>query len=205
MHLFFRLTLFTLLLLASFNQRAIAQNQSEPIRLTIPQSVITQVIRALLPIHIDTHSKSVDGDITIINISNLQLTEGHLACRLHLAGNNLALLTEIAGHDIRLKVGAIELDVTSDAALRFDPKKQTLYIKPVINDVAKNNTGGNGEIGKALIAMLNGREYPVSMKNLDPLVAEAGAKTVTINTKIANIEAKPKEVQLSLHPMISTQ
>ena len=205
MHLFFRLTFFTLFLLSSFNQRAIAQNQSEPIRLTIPQSVITQVIRALLPIHIDTHSKSVDGDITIINISNLQLTEGHLACRLHLAGNNLALLTEIAGHDIRLKVGAIELDVTSDAALRFDPKKQTLYIKPVINDVAKNNTGGNGEIGKALIAMLNGREYPVSMKNLDPLVAEAGAKTVTINTKIVNIEAKPKEVQLSLHPMISTQ
>jgi hypothetical protein len=102
-------------------------------------------------------------------------------------------------------VGTIELDVTSDAALRFDPKKQILYIKPVINDVAENSTGGNGEIGKALIAMLNGREYPVSMKNLDPLVAEAGAKTVTINTKIVNIEAKPKEVQLSLHPLITTK
>jgi acyl CoA:acetate/3-ketoacid CoA transferase alpha subunit len=205
MHLFFRLTFLTLFLLSSVSQRAIAQDHSEPIRLTIPQNVITKVIRALLPIHIDTHSKSVDGDITIINISDLQLTQGHLACRLHLAGNNLALLTEIAGHDIRLKVGTIELDVTSDAALRFDPKKQTLYIKPVINDVAKNNTEANGEIGKALIAMLNGREYPVSMKNLDPLVAEAGAKTVTINTKIVNIEAKPKEIQLSLHPVISTK
>lgn len=205
MYHFLRLTLLALFLLSSVSQRAIAQEQSEPIRLTIPQSVITQVIRALLPINIDTHSKSVDGDITIINISNLQLSQGHLACRLHLAGNNLALLTEIAGHDIRLKVGTIELDVTSDAALRFDPKKQILYIKPVINDVAESSTGGNGEIGKALIAMLNGREYPVSMKNLDPLVAEAGAKTVTINTKIVNIEAKPKEIQLSLHPLITTK
>ena len=202
MYLFLRLALITLFLFTSLPQQAAAE---EPIRLSIPQSVITQVTRALLPIKIDTHSKSVAGDITIINISNLQLTNGHLACRLHLGGNNLALLTEIAGHEIRLKVGSIELDVSTNAALRFDVEKQILYIKPIIKNVAGSGSGANGEIGKALIAMLNGREFPINMQQLDPLVAEAGAKTVTIDTKIVNIEAKPKTIQLSLHPAISAK
>lgn len=202
MYLFFRLTLIALLLFVFEPQNAAAK---EPIRLTVPQSVISEVTRALLPIQIDTHSKSVDGDITIINISELKLTNGHLACRLRLGGNNLALLTEIAGHEIRLKVGSIELDVSTNAALRFDVEKQILYIKPIIKDVAGSGSGANGEIGKALIAMLNGREFPINMQQLDPLVAEAGAKTVTIDTKIVNIEAKPQSLQLSLLPLISTQ
>ncbi len=198
----FRLTVFVLLFsLVTIQQLAAA----EPIRLTIPQSVITEVSKTLLPISIDTHSKSIDGDITIINISKVKLTDGHLACRLHLAGTNLALLTEIAGHDIRLKVGSIELDVTTDAALRFDTKKQILYLKPIIKNVGAGGSGPNGEIGKALIAMLNGREFPINMQELDPLVAQAGAKTVTINTQIVNIEAKPKMIQLSLKPVITTE
>jgi hypothetical protein len=196
--------LFAIALLFSFtlSQHAAA---SESIRLSIPQSVITEVTRDLLPINIDTHSKSVDGDITIINISNLKLTDRHLAARLHLAGNNLALLTEIAGHDIRLKVGSIELDVTTDAELRFDPKTQVLYLKPIINNVGAEGSGPNGEIGKALIAMLSGREFPINMQQLDPLIAQVGAKTVTINTEIMNIEAKPKMIQLSLKPIITTK
>lgn len=191
-----------LLFIFLFSQQLAA---AEPIRLTIPQSVITEVTRTLLPISIDTHSKSINGDITIIDISDVALTENHLACRLHLAGNNLALLTEIAGHAIRLKVGSIELDVTTDAALRYDSKKQTLYLRPQIKNVGAEGTGANGEIGKALIAMLNGREFPISMRKLEPLVAQAGAKTVTIQNEIVNIEAKPKLIQLSLKPVISSQ
>lgn len=198
----FRQSLFVVLFfLLTIQQLAAA----EPIRLTIPQSVITEVTKNLLPLSIDTHSKSIDGDITIINISNVKLTKGHLACRLHLAGTNLALLTEIAGHDIRLKVGTIELDVTTNAAVRFDTKKQVLYLKPVISNVGAGGSGPNGEIGKALIAMLNGREFPINMQQLDPLVAQAGAKTVTINTQIVNIEAKPEMIQLSLNPVITTE
>lgn len=177
----------------------------EPIQLTIPQSVIAEATRALLPMNIDTHSKSVDGDITIINISDLQLTNGHLACRLHLMGNNLALLTEIGGHEIRLKVGSIELDVTANAALRFDAKQQVLYIKPIVKNVQGNGTGPNAEIGKALIAMLNGREFPVELEKFEPLVAQTGVKTVTIDTRIVNIEAKPKLLRLSLQPIITSK
>jgi len=175
------------------------------ITLNLPESIIAKAATAILPLDIDAHSKSIQGDITIVNISEFQLTDQHLACRLHLAGNNLAFVTEIAGHEIKLKVGAVEIAFKTTAAIRFDAKQQTLYIKPMIEDVSGGKDSSNTDIGQALVALLNGREFPVSMQNLDPLIARTGSKTITIGTKIANIVAKPKAIQLSLIPSITAK
>jgi len=178
---------------------------NDSITLNLPEKVIAQAITAMLPFGIDAHSKNIQGKITIINISNLAITNKHLACQLHLAGSNLAFLTEIAGHEIKLKVGAVEIDFKANAALRFDADKQTLYIKPVVKDVATKGDGKNREIGQALIALLNGREFPVAMQDIDPLIAKAGTKTVTISAKIEDIQAKKDLLQLQLTPAVTSK
>lgn len=173
------------------------------ITLNLPESVISKAAAAILPLNIDANSKSIQGEITVINITELQLTDQHLACRLHLAGNNLAFVTEIAGHEIKLKVGTVEINFKTNAAIRFDESQQTLYIKPMVEDVSED--GGNTDIGKALVALLNGREFPVDIQTIEPLIAKTGAKTITIGTRIANIEAKPHAIQLSLIPSITAK
>lgn len=175
------------------------------ISLNLPEKVIAQAITAMLPLDIDANSRNIQGKITIINISKLEISPRHIACQLHLAGSNLVFLTEIAGHEIKLKVGNIEIDFKANSALRFDSAKQTLYIKPVIKDVAANGDGKNGEIGMALITLLNGREFPVTLQKIDPLIAKTGAKTVTISTKIADIQAKQDFLQFQLTPAITSE
>ncbi len=175
------------------------------ISLTLPESVIAKATKAILPLDIDAHSKTLQGDITIINISELQLTDNQLACRLHLAGKNLAFVTDVAGHEIKLKVGEVEVDFLTTALIRFAPEKQTLYIKPIVKNVPKPGKNANADIGQALVALLNGREFPIAMQNLDPIIARTGAKTVTINTRIADIRAMPKAIGLSLAPIVSAK
>ncbi len=187
-----------------FIQQAQADSNGN-ISLTLPEQVISQAITAMLPLDIDAHSKNIQGDITIINISELALTDKHLACRLHLAGNNLALVTEIAGHEIRLKVGAVQVEFKTNAALRFDQAEQKLYIKPEVKDISTEGDGKNGDIGQALIALLNGKEFPVSVQRLDPLIARTGAKTLTIKMDIADIQAKQDSLQLQLSPTVTSQ
>lgn len=197
--LFFLITIFVCLPVFSHAEA------NQYITLDIPETVIARAITALLPLNIDAHSKNIRGDITILNISELQLSNRHLACRLHLAGNNLAFLTEIAGHEIKLKVGSVEIDFRANAALRFDAEKQILYIKPVINTVSATGDGRNGEIGRALIGLLNGREFPITLQELDPLIARTGSKTVIIATKITDILARKDRLQLNLAPAISVK
>ena len=182
-----------------------AQAAQDVISLTLPESVIAKATQAILPLDIDAHSKTLQGDITIINISELQLTDNQLACRLHLAGKNLAFVTDVAGHEIKLKVGEVEVDFQTTALIRFDAEKQTLFIKPIVKNVPKAGKNANADIGQALVALLNGKEFPIAMQNLDPIIARTGAKTVTINTRIADIRAMPKAIGLSLVPAVSAK
>ncbi len=184
---------------------AAAAGPEELITLNLPENVIAKATMAILPLRIDAHSKSIEGDIDIIKISELKLTDNNLACRLHLVGNKLVLLTEFAGHEIKLKVGTVEIDFKTDAAIRFDAKKQTLFIKPRVKNISAGSTGAGADIGQVLIAVLNGREFPVKIQELDPLIARAGSETITINTTIANIEAKPQAIRLSLLPSVTTR
>ena len=177
----------------------------EFITLNMPEAVISKAVAAILPLRIDAHSEAIQGDIQIINISELRLTNGHLACRLHLAGTDLALFTEIAGHEIKLQVGAVEIDFKADAAIRFDAGKQILYVKPLVKNVAANAPGSDADIGQALVGLLNGQEFPITMQKLDPLIARAGSKTITIHSTIADIQARPQAIQLSLRPQVSAR
>lgn len=198
----FALYSITLLTVAVLSRPAAAEDF---ITLNLPETVIAEATAAILPLRIDAHSKSIEGDLRIINISELQLTDDHLACRLHLAGTNLVLLTEIAGHEIRLQVGTVEIDFKTQAAIRFDAKQQLLYIKPMVKDVTTSGAGSGADIGQVLVALLNDQEFPVAIQDLDPLIARAGSKTITFNSTIADIEAKPQSIQLSLRALVTSR
>lgn len=175
------------------------------ITLTLPESVIAKAVTAILPLRIDAHSKSLQGDIIIKSITDFQLSNNQLACRLHLAGTNLGFLTEIAGHEIKLKVGAVEIDVQTNATLRYDAAQQTLFVKPVVKNLSPGGKDANADIGQALVALLNAKEFPITLQNLDPIIAKSGAKIITINTRITDIKAQPEALRLSLVPLVSAK
>ncbi len=177
----------------------------ERLTLSLPESVLAEAITATLPLEYTTSSKSLQGKIRVINISDLQILDQHLACRLHLAGDQLQIVTEVAGHKIRLNVGSVELDFRTKAALRFDEKKQTLFITPVIEEVTSSKDAGGGDIGNTIVQLLNGNEFPVSLKDLDPIVTRAGAKTLTVTTRVADIKAKKDWLLVYLDPKISAK
>lgn len=178
----------------------------EVITLMLPQTVIAKAFAALLPLPIDARSKSVQGDIVIKNIKDFKLGNNQLACRLHLAGSNLGLVTDIAGHEIKLKVGAVEIEVQANATLRYDAAQQTLFVKPVVRNLSPaTGKNANADIGQALVALLNGQEFPLTLQNLSPIIAKSGAKTITINTRITDIATQPEALKLSMVPVIATK
>lgn len=176
---------------------------TETITLNLPESVLAKAVQAALPLDVDSRSKSLKGTIKIISINNLQLGDKVLSCRLHVAGSNLQIVSELAGHQINLKVGEVELDFDCNARLRFDATKQILYIKPVIDKVKAGKDAGQGDLGQALVSLMNGREFPISMQDMEPLIARTGSKTLIITMKFVNIQARRDILQFSLLPEIS--
>lgn len=193
-----------LLLLTTFGTSYGAAPE-EAITLMLPESVIAKSVTAILPLNIDAHSSSVQGDIVIKSIKNFQLGNNQLACRLHLSGTNLGFVAEISGHEIRLNVGAVELEVQANATLRYDAAQQTLFVKPVVKSLSPGGKDANADIGQALVALLNSKEFPITLQNLDPIIAKSGAKVITIRTRITDIKAQPEALRLSMLPVISAK
>lgn len=197
--IFFWLSALTTLL---FSHQASAE--ANMISLTIPETVLSQALDKTLPLAIDTSSGTLSGAITIIRISDLRIQEKGISCRIALKGDDMQLHTDIGGHSLKLKVGSLQLGLQCNAALRFDPGKQLLYIKPVISDLQANSSAAQGDVDAMLMALLNNREFPVKMKQMQPLIAETSGKTISINMNIAGVRTRPGLLQFDIHPQIQS-
>ena len=182
----------------------ISATANKMITLSVPDSVLSQALDKSLPIAIDTDSSTLSGAITIVKISNLQINDKGISCRIALKGDNMHLNTEIGGHVIKLKVGSLQLELQCNATLRFDPSKQMLYVKPVISDLQASSTAAQGDIDAMLMAFLNNREFPVKMKQMEPLIAETSGKTINISMNIVGIRTQQGALHFDITPQIQS-
>ena len=177
-----------------------APKAADNIVLSLPESALAQAIAAVTPFSFHSSSNMIQGTITVRGLHNLRLGNNNLRARLDLVGSNLEVITNLAGQQLRMKVGEVALAADVLAELRFDSRRQILFIKPLVDE--SQNVVGN-EIGHSLIALLNGREFPLAMQDIKPFVAEIGGKTISITTRVTDIRALPQKLELSLTPKIT--
>ncbi|MDR3090297.1 MAG: hypothetical protein LBU39_10850 [Desulfobulbaceae bacterium] len=182
--------------------QAASVKKAESIILRLPESVLAETIAAVTPFSFNSSAKMIEGVITVRGIHDLRLSANHLRARLDLAGSNLEVVTDLAGQKIRMKVGEVALAAEVLAELRFDGKRHILYVKPLVDE--SQNVGGN-DVGRGLIALLNGREFPISMDDIEPFIAQVGGKTIAIATQVTDVRALPSMLELSLAPRIEKQ
>jgi hypothetical protein len=180
-----------------------ASAKDKTILLNVPESVLAQAIEGMVPFDIDPAAPGLQGSSTVSRIDDLKITEQNIFCKLRLSGKKLQILTEIAGHQINLKVGEIELNFNCIAHLRYDSAKQILYIKPTLSDISSPKPS-NTDIGGTLLPILNEHEFPVTLRDLQPLIADTSDKTIAITMHIADIRAVNGALQLNIVPQISS-
>lgn len=195
---------FLLCILGSHRAVQAQTDSSRYITITVPQKVIQESLTRILPITLSDTSDKLEGKITIVNISNFKIFEKKITGNIDLLGENLNLVTSVANQDIRLKLGTARIDFDCIADLRYDNQQKILYIRPVAEGIDGDEALRNGDLGKALLLAFNGQEFPLSLQNLQPIIAEAGNKILTVQTRIADIRTSPAALRFELLPIIST-
>ena len=198
----FLLTISTLLIFQHFSQAA-ADNQY--ITVNLPEAVIQNSLTHILPLTLDAATINTEGTITIEEVSDLRLTDQHISAQIKLQGNDLIVKTRVADQAIRLQLGSASANFDCDADLRYSVSQQTLYIRPRPHNKEAEDALREGDIGAALLMLLNGREFPIALHDIKPIIAEASDKTITIQTRIADISSVPGTLRLKLFPVISTK
>ncbi len=179
-------------------------NDAQNLTLTIPESVLAEAVRKSLPFLLDTGSDTVEGSIWIQSIENLQLEDQQISGIVTMIGNDILISTSIAGQQLRLKVGTVKLTFNLAADSRFEDASQTLFIRPTVTDLKTDEGQAGDELGVLLIGLFNGREFPLAIDRLQPIITDTGEKKLAIGMRIKNITISRNMLSLHLLPDIRT-
>ncbi len=193
----------SLLLLLLTTTLSFATTNRQSISMILPTSIIKEAIAKSLPLDVPIHSKTLLGSIAIDEIKNLQFKENKLSAHITLTGHKLNIVTAIAGHNLRMKIGSLTMGFQCDATTRFDRASQTLFIKPVITNLQSTDESKTS-IASTIALLFNDQEFPLQIKKLQPIVTDTGKKILNISMNITGINLRPDSLLLSISPIIKT-
>ena len=117
-----------------------------------------------------------------------------------MVGRDVQVNTEIAGHQIMLKIGNVDLHFQIDAALRYDQASQTLFIRPQLTDLKNGTKEQNMEVGNLITGLFHDKELPLAIDRLQPIIADIGSKKLIIDMRIDDIVVQPGALVLHILP-----
>ena len=191
-----------LLLPMAVNAAPTAPNKAQrAIVITMPAETVLASLQKMLPLAIPSHNEQLQGDIVLESLDRLFIHDNILSLRGVLSGKNLVIITNIAGQDLRLKLGQIHLPVTCDLQTRFDQAKRKLFVTPRFAETVADKNSQEASVG-SLIGALGGREYPVDLDALQLLNIKMGTRSIPIAMEPTNIAGTDNALIFRLMPRI---
>ena len=115
-------------------------------------------------------------------------------------------IAKIADRAVAIEVGKINLHNNWNTALRYDAKEKILYVKPHVEESAKTNGLSHGDmLLNALLMGLSDLEFPIEMKDIQPIATEMNGTNIIINVEILNIYAEGDKLFIEFRPMAQKQ
>ncbi len=192
--------LLAILFLTSVMPVLAASPSKTTITMSIPEAVLVDTIKKSLPIQFPEQSAALTGVIAINQIDRIKLAKQKLSAHLVVNGSDMRIKTAIAGHQIALNVGNVQLDFNIGASTRFDEASQTLFIIPQVSEIAPDADQKSNEIAALLVSLFNGKEIPIVINKLQPIITNTGSRQLAINMQVKDIVIEPGALVFSLLP-----
>ncbi len=171
--------------------------------ISIPEEVLLQTIRDGLPIPLEAQSQYVQGDVVGQSLEKLQVLEKSLLLQGVVSARNFTLNTTIAGKEVSMNLGSVQLPVTCELFLRFDNNKKILFVIPRFPKPTSMYTTDPADALLLLLSSLGEKEYPVKLDSIQPVLAKVGMRTLAITLEPVDILTQKGVLLIKMRPKVS--
>lgn len=137
--------------------------KERPILMQLPAETLLPILQRTLPWDIPVHGRQVQGEIRVESLQQLSVRDNVISVQGVLSGKDTAVNTQIAGQEVHFKIGHVSMSLHCDLHLRFEAKKQTLFVKPRFKSLSGN---GQDAMLKPLLLGLDNKEITVDCKKI---------------------------------------
>ena len=190
---------FALLLTASTFQAATVDQAAT---ISIPEAVLLQTIKDGLPIPIEAHNQYVQGDVIIKSLEKLEVRDKSVFLQGVVFGRNFTVQTTIAGKEISMDLGSVQLPVSCELFLRFDGKNKVLFLTPHFPKPKSLYTTDPGDALLLLLSSLGEKEYPVELDAMQPVLAKVGTRNIPIRLEPVDIKTQKGLLLIKMRPRV---
>jgi hypothetical protein len=173
--------------------------------ISIPDDVLLRAIKDGLPIPIGTQSQSFQGDVIIQSLEKLQVREKSIFLQGVVAGQNFTMNTIIAGKEISMKLGSVELPVSCELFLRFDESKKILFVTPRFSRPKSLYTTDPADALLLLLSSLEEKEFPVELGSIQPILVRTGERNILIELEPVDIQIQKGLLRIKMRPRVSNE
>ncbi|MBU0464376.1 MAG: hypothetical protein KKE12_12355 [Proteobacteria bacterium] len=175
---------------------------SDEISITIPHTVITNMIKAALPLNLEK-GHYFKGSLLIQAINHLKIGSDKVEFEMNIKGENIKFETKLGNQALLMDIGNLNADVSCSVSLRYDAPKQFLYITPYILQIPnENKTDKMAANLLQLLSLGNGIEYPIEIQKFQPFITKIGSEQFNIDIDITNIYTENDKIFISGQPKL---
>ena len=177
----------------------------ENMTLVVPETGIANLIKGLFPYAID-FGKGFSGAFWIKSIDRIHIKENRVLFSTTIYGEDIKYTAKIADRTVAVEVGKINLHNNWNTALRYDANEKILYVKPHVEEPVKTKDLSHGDmLLNALLMGLSDLEFPIEMKDIQPIATEMNDTNIIVNVEILNIYVKGDKLFIEFRPMAQKQ
>ena len=171
--------------------------KKEEMTIAIPQELMTEFINDTLPIKIERKT-SFSGVIWIESIDRLKLGNDKISFSVDMHGENIGYKRKIGKRPMELEFGDVRLSFECEASIRYDKERNVLFVRPeVIRESAEEQV-----LVPLLAALIEGREFPIEIQELESIVTKIGEKSLTIDMDISDIFTLDSILFIGIRPKV---
>ncbi len=179
------------------SQWATGELKKEEMTIAIPEELMSEFINDTLPIKIERKT-SFSGVIWIESIDRLKLGNDKISFSIDMHGENIGYKRKIGKRPMELEFGDVRLSFECEASIRYDRKRNVLFVRP---EVIQENTDEQVLV-PLLSALIEGREFPIEIQQLESIVTKIGDKSLTIDMDISNIFTLDSILFIGIRPKV---
>ena len=172
----------------------------ENISIVLSAKSLAKFVTRLLPYEIkDVNNFS--GPIWIRSIKNVKIEKDKISLSSNIYGKDVIYNLEIGNYVSKIKLGNIDMLNDWDIYFRFDAEKKIFYITPHLKtqDVTQN-TSYKEILINALFGVLINVEYPIDLKEINPVETDYSGNLLTIKFEVTDIYAADDKLTVLVRP-----
>lgn len=190
---------FGLICLINFNTHA-EKEPGEDILIVVPAQSIVNFSAKLFPYQINM-GDLFKGSLWIKSIDHFKIEANKISFSANIYGKDIVYTPRIGNQSAMIALGDIDLTNDWESTFRFDHDKKILHIKPHLKQKNPDRKANQKEaIINTLLKVFSDIEYPIDLRETNPITAEFLGNVIHINLGISNIYAAKNKLMILLRP-----